>query len=78
MLFNCEKCSCQLLNDLAISQLTLSHHMKTLNEFGAINSRKDGKRIYYSINKQGYLNSYNFFTKIMNSSLEKNRIKIYM
>lgn len=45
-----EKCACKLLEELKITQPTLSHHMKILTEASIVNSRKDGKWMYYSIN----------------------------
>lgn len=35
-----EKCACVLLEDLKISQPTLSHHMKILCESGIVTGRK--------------------------------------
>ena len=43
-----EKCACELLTDLRISQPTLSHHMKILCDAGLVASRKEGKWIYYT------------------------------
>ena len=48
-----EKCACVLLEDMQISQSTLSHHMKILCESGIVHGRKDGKWVYYSIDKEG-------------------------
>lgn len=48
-----EKCACTLLEDLQISQSTLSHHMKILVEGGIVNSRKEGKWTHYSISQKG-------------------------
>ena len=48
-----EKCSCVILEDMQISQSTLSHHMKILCESGIVHGRKDGKWVYYSIDKEG-------------------------
>ena len=45
-----EKCACELLDEFNITQPTLSHHMKVLNEAALVPSRKDGKNIYYQIN----------------------------
>ena len=42
-----------LLDDLKISQPTLSHHMKILCESGIVCSRRKGKWNYYSINEDG-------------------------
>lgn len=49
-----ERCACKLLDDLNIGQPTLSHHMKILSEAGFVSSRKEGKWMHYSINKQGF------------------------
>lgn len=46
-----ETCSCVLLEDLTISQSTLSHHMKILVESGLVISRKDGKKTMFSISE---------------------------
>jgi len=48
-----EKCACKLLEDVDISQATLSHHMKILCDSGIVNGRKEGKWMHYSINKEG-------------------------
>lgn len=53
LLVSGEKCACSLLEELHISQSTLSHHMKILCEAGIVNGRKDGKWTHYSINKEG-------------------------
>ena len=44
-----EKCAGCLLEQMNISQPTLSHHMKILCDSGIVLSHKDGKWIYYSI-----------------------------
>lgn len=43
-----EQCACVLLENLALSQPTLSHHMKILCDAGLVASRKEGKWIYYT------------------------------
>lgn len=48
-----EMCACNLLEELPISQSTLSHHMKILIESGVVKSRKDGKWVYYSMSLDG-------------------------
>lgn len=50
MLSDGEKCGCKLLERFAITQPTLSHHMKVLVECGLVNARKEGKWSYYSLN----------------------------
>ena len=49
MLQSGEKCACKLLEELNISQPTLSHHMKILCDVGIVTGRKEGKWIHYSI-----------------------------
>jgi len=44
-----EKCACKLLEELNISQPTLSHHMKILCDAGIVLGRKEGKWTHYSI-----------------------------
>lgn len=48
-----EKCACVLLEDLQISQSTLSHHMKILCDSGIVESRREGKWTYYTISEEG-------------------------
>ena len=48
---NEEKCACVLLEKLAISQPTLSHHMRILAEARLVECRKDGKWMYYSLRR---------------------------
>lgn len=48
-----EKCACVLLDDLQITQPTLSHHMKILCDSDIVVGRKEGKWTYYSISPDG-------------------------
>lgn len=48
-----EKCACKLLEELNISQPTLSHHMKILCDSGIVVGRKEGKWMHYSISGEG-------------------------
>ena len=50
-----EKCACKLLEELNISQPTLSHHMKILCDSGIVVGRKEGKWMHYSISAEGSL-----------------------
>ncbi len=49
-----EQCACRLLEHLAISQPTLSHHMKILDEAGLISYRRDGKWTRYRLREEGW------------------------
>lgn len=48
-----EKCACRLLEELSISQPTLSHHMKILCDSGIVVGRKEGKWMHYRISPSG-------------------------
>ena len=48
-----EVCACALLEQLEISQPTLSHHMKILCDSGLVTGRKEGKWMHYSISEEG-------------------------
>ena len=45
-----ERCACELLEQLQITQSTLSHHMKTLEDCGLVSTRRKGKWSHYSLN----------------------------
>ena len=47
-----EKCVCEIWQYLEIPQNLTSHHLKILREFNLILSRKDGLKVFYSINKK--------------------------
>jgi len=53
LLANGEKCACKLLEEMNVTQPTLSHHMKILCDSGIVVGRKDGKWMYYSISADG-------------------------
>ena len=45
-----EKCACELLDNLKITQPTLSYHMKLLSDCNLVSWRQEGKWKYYKIN----------------------------
>ena len=59
-----ERCACSLLEEMQITQPTLSHHMKILCDAGVVVGRKEGKWMHYSISESGlekvmkYLNQF--------------------
>ena len=59
-----ERCACNLLEEMHITQPTLSHHMKILCDSGIVVGRKEGKWMHYSISNEGieevqeYLNQF--------------------
>ena len=48
-----EKCACKLLEEINVTQPTLSHHMKILCDSGVVVGRKEGKWTHYSISEEG-------------------------
>ena len=48
-----EKCGCRLLEEIHVTQPTLSHHMKILCDSGVVVGRKEGKWTHYSISPEG-------------------------
>ena len=53
MLRSGEKCACKMLEELNVTQPTLSHHMKILCDSGVVVGRKEGKWMHYSISAEG-------------------------
>ncbi len=53
MLTSGEKCACKMLEELNVTQPTLSHHMKILCDSGVVVARKEGKWMHYSISSEG-------------------------
>ncbi|MDR1955039.1 MAG: metalloregulator ArsR/SmtB family transcription factor [Candidatus Methanoplasma sp.] len=53
MLQSGEKCACVILENVDISQPTLSHRMKVLCDSGIVLPRKAGKWTHYSISEEG-------------------------
>lgn len=52
LMINDEVCACKFLDMVNCKQATLSHHLSTLSDLNLIASRRDGKRIMYSCNKE--------------------------
>lgn len=48
-----EKCACKILEEIHVTQPTLSHHMKILCDSGIVVGRKEGKWMHYSISAEG-------------------------
>jgi ArsR family transcriptional regulator, arsenate/arsenite/antimonite-responsive transcriptional repressor len=59
-----ELCACAILSKLAISQPTLSHHMKALTESGWVVARKKATWMYYSINGGAVERTHQFLVKL--------------
>ncbi|MGN1163812.1 MAG: ArsR/SmtB family transcription factor [Candidatus Ornithospirochaeta sp.] len=64
MLVEGEKCVCSLLEELKVTQPTLSHHMKTLTDCGLVISRREGKWQHYRINSVRFLEFKNYLSAL--------------
>jgi ArsR family transcriptional regulator len=65
MLRTREKCACEILEELHISQSTLSHHMKVLCDSEIVVCESRGKWKYYSLGKQGLERAYHILADLM-------------
>ena len=63
-----EKCACDLLENISISQSTLSHHMKILVDSGIVQARKDKKWTYYGLSDSGITLAKNRLEVILNKN----------
>ena len=68
-----EKCACKILEEIHVTQPTLSHHMKILCDSGIVIGRKEGKWMYYSISSEGIEYAINCLQEItkVSSATEK-------
>lgn len=51
MLLEKEMCVSEIVDAFSASQPTISHHLSILKQFGLVTSRKEGKQVYYTINR---------------------------
>ena len=69
-----EKCACVLLEEVPVSQSTLSHHMKTLVDSSIVTARKEGKWTYYSINETGSENAVKMLKELTTVTVKESYI----
>lgn len=53
-------CACTLLDELDVSQPTLSHHMKLLRDCGLVHARKSGRWMHYTLNHERFAQARDF------------------
>ena len=75
-----EMCAKDILPAFNITQPTLSHHMAVLEECGVVVVRREGRCVYYSLNRETFLAINEFFRGFMEKSdepvsIEKNAKK---
>jgi ArsR family transcriptional regulator len=51
MLLQGEMCVGDIVAAFEMSQPTISHHLSVLRQAGLVTSRRDGKQVYYAINR---------------------------
>ena len=51
MLLEREMCVGDIVDAFDMSQPTISHHLSVLKQFGLVASRKEGKQVFYAINR---------------------------
>jgi ArsR family transcriptional regulator len=51
MLLDGEKCVSDIVEVFDMSQPTISHHLSVLKRFNLVTSRKEGKLVFYDINR---------------------------
>ena len=67
-------CACQVLDKLDISQPTLSHHMKILENAGLVNSDKRGTWTHYHINEDTVRSFIDFFQTIRDTPRDEEEV----
>lgn len=64
MLSGNELCACNILDEVNITQPTLSYHMKILSECGLVSARKDGSWMKYTLQNNKILNLNEFLIEV--------------
>lgn len=52
MLSHGERCVCDLTSQLGAAQSRLSFHLKTLKDAGLVTDRREGRWVYYTLNRE--------------------------
>ncbi|MDD5469904.1 MAG: metalloregulator ArsR/SmtB family transcription factor [Candidatus Peribacteraceae bacterium] len=47
-----EQCVCTIFKELGLPQNLISHHLGILREHGVLHARREGKWVYYSLNRK--------------------------
>ncbi len=78
-----EMCVCELLEKMDLSQSAVSHHIRILKQAGLIKDRRQGKWIFYSLNREafqalGLMMQNNIWDPVQQSQwLEKDNPSVY-
>lgn len=49
-----EQCVCELMETMKAAQSRLSFHLKVLKDAGLLQDRREGRWMYYSLNREGF------------------------
>lgn len=65
LLLQGETCGCKLIDNLPISQPTLSYHLKSLSHSGLATSVREGNQINYSIDRDKIKEMIEFLNQLL-------------
>lgn len=71
LLIKGETCGCTLIDQLPISQPTLSYHLKMISEAGLADSKREGNWIKYYINKEKLNSVIGFIEQLRDSKAKE-------
>ena len=60
-----EACVTDIARHFKLSRPTISHHLNLMRRVKILNSRKEGKEIYYSFNKEYVIDTLNALVKLL-------------
>ena len=60
-----EACVTDIARHFKLSRPTISHHLNLMRRVRILNSRKEGKEIYYSFNKEYVIDTLNALVKLL-------------
>ncbi len=55
MLLDQELCVSDIVDAFAMSQPSISHHLNVLKQFDLVTSRKEGKQVFYTVNRDNVI-----------------------
>jgi len=61
----------QLVERTGIPQANLSQHLSIMKTHGAVRTRRDGTRIYYSISNPKLIQAFDLITEVMQEMIEQ-------
>ncbi len=73
-----EKCACVLSDLIEMKQSALSYQMKVLCESGLVNSRQEGKWMYYSLSETGGKRAAELLIMLTTKNNLQNSNKVYL